>query len=269
MSTPHYSSMCICMCKHCSTQTHSSPEGDRQGGSFTPSQYKQNIKKLKSAIEPKNIPNISTSASGSECLQVLLGQIFPNDYSQLIQSTFFTPPGLNSTSQKPYSRSQNITPQDLGMIISAILSLRYNIRHRASCILTPSLNLLIKSSISISGYHSTPAFHISQYLSTIFGHLQLQPLIESYICCPQGFFLNGLTDSVTTDQPHFQHNNEPNDHDPLCTQSLGKLINLVEPCTQSTTNSKKTIPTKNFIHQPFKDWLARFLQCGGIMEILH
>ncbi|MBW0483306.1 hypothetical protein O181_023021 [Austropuccinia psidii MF-1] len=239
MSTPHYFSMCICICKHCSTETHSSPEGDKQGVSFTHFQYKQNIKKLKSAIEPKNIPNISTSASGFECLQILLGQIFPNDYSQLIQSTLFTPLGLNSTAQKPYRRSQNITPQDLGIIISAILSLRYNIPHRASRILTPSLNLLINSSISSSDDHSTPAFHISQDLSTIFEHLQLQRLIESYICCPQGFFLNGLTYSVTIDQPHCQCHNEPNDHDPPCTQSLGKLINLAEPRTPSTTNSKK------------------------------
>ncbi|MBW0542458.1 hypothetical protein O181_082173, partial [Austropuccinia psidii MF-1] len=52
------------MCQHCSTQTHSSPEGDRQGVSFTPFQYKQHIKKLKSTIAPKSLPNIPTSVSG-------------------------------------------------------------------------------------------------------------------------------------------------------------------------------------------------------------
>ncbi|MBW0483132.1 hypothetical protein O181_022847 [Austropuccinia psidii MF-1] len=88
------------MCQHCSTQTHSSPEGDRQGVSFTPLQYKQHIKKLKSAIETKSIPNIPTSESGSECPQILLDQNFPDDYSQLTQSTFSTPLGFNSTSQK-------------------------------------------------------------------------------------------------------------------------------------------------------------------------
>ncbi|MBW0546308.1 hypothetical protein O181_086023 [Austropuccinia psidii MF-1] len=83
MTTHRYSSMCICMCQHCSTQTHSSPEGDRQGVSFTPFQYKQQINKLKSTIAPGSLPNIPTSASGSEFPQLLLDQIFPADYSQL------------------------------------------------------------------------------------------------------------------------------------------------------------------------------------------
>ncbi|MBW0551315.1 hypothetical protein O181_091030 [Austropuccinia psidii MF-1] len=56
MSTHHYSPMHICMCQHCSTQTHSSAEGDRQGVAFTPFQYKQNIKKLKLTIAPKTQP---------------------------------------------------------------------------------------------------------------------------------------------------------------------------------------------------------------------
>ncbi|MBW0567210.1 hypothetical protein O181_106925 [Austropuccinia psidii MF-1] len=125
------------MCQHCSTQTHSSPEGDKQGVSFTPSQYKKHIKKLKSTIEPKSLPNIPTSASGSECPQILLDQIFQADYSQFTQSTFSTPAGLNSTAHKPYCGSQKLPPQDLGMIISAILSLRYNIPCRASQIFNP------------------------------------------------------------------------------------------------------------------------------------
>ncbi|MBW0568143.1 hypothetical protein O181_107858 [Austropuccinia psidii MF-1] len=139
------------MCQHCSTQTHSYPEGDGQGIAFTPFQYKQHIEKLKSAIAPKSLPNIPTSASGSD--------------------TFSTPPGLNLTAQKPYSGIPNLPPQELGMIISAILSLRHNIPHRASHILNPSLNLLIKSSITSSGGHPTPAFHIPQDLSTISEHL--------------------------------------------------------------------------------------------------
>ncbi|MBW0545283.1 hypothetical protein O181_084998 [Austropuccinia psidii MF-1] len=258
------------MCQHCSTQTHSSPEGDRKGAAFTPLQYKQQIKELKSAIEPKSLPNIPTQASGSEYPQIILDQIFPADYFQLTQSTFSTPPSVNSTAQKPYSSSQNLPPQALGMIISIILSLGYNIPHRASYILNPSLNLLIKSSISSSAGHPTPAFHIRQYLSTIYEHLQLGPLIENYICCTQCFFLNGLTESVTTDQPHCQLHNEPDEHDPPCTQSSGKSINSFEPRTQNTTNiKKKYIPTKHFIYQPFKKWLSRFLQRAGIMEILH
>ncbi|MBW0550590.1 hypothetical protein O181_090305 [Austropuccinia psidii MF-1] len=168
MSTPLYSSMGICMCQHCSTKTHSSPECDRKGVSFTPFQYKQRIKNLKSVIEPKSLPNIPTSASVSEFLQSILDQIFPADYSQLTHSTFSTPLGVNSTAQKSYSSSRKLPPQDLGMIISAILSLRYNIPRKASRILNPALNLLIKSSSSSSGGHPTPAFHIPQDLSTIF-----------------------------------------------------------------------------------------------------
>ncbi|MBW0496634.1 hypothetical protein O181_036349 [Austropuccinia psidii MF-1] len=204
------------MCQHCSNQTHSSPEGDRQTVSLTPYQYKQCIKKIKLAIEPKSLPNIPTSASGSH--------------------TFSLPPGFNSTAQTPYCRSQNLPPQDLGMIISAILSLRYNMPHRAPHILNPTLNLVIKSSISSSGGHTTPPFYIPQDLSTIFEHLQLEPVIQNYICCPQGFFLNSLIEYVTTDQPHCQHHNEPNDHDPPCTQLLGKFpihLNLA-PKTQPT-----------------------------------
>ncbi|MBW0557438.1 hypothetical protein O181_097153 [Austropuccinia psidii MF-1] len=107
------------MCQHCSTKTHSTPEVDRHRASFTPFQYKQHIKKLKSTISPKSLPKIPTSASGSECPKILLDQIFPAYYSQLTQSTFSTAPGLNSTAQKPYSGSQTFPPQDLGMIISA------------------------------------------------------------------------------------------------------------------------------------------------------
>ncbi|MBW0517412.1 hypothetical protein O181_057127 [Austropuccinia psidii MF-1] len=78
-----------------------------------------------------------------------------------------------------------------------------------------------------------------------------------------------MTESVTIDQPHFQSHNEPNNHDPPCTQSLGKLINLVEPPTQDTANiRKKFIPKKHFIYQSFKDWLSRFLQKAVIMEIV-
>ncbi|MBW0560177.1 hypothetical protein O181_099892, partial [Austropuccinia psidii MF-1] len=202
MSTPCYSSMRLCICHHFSTQTHSFPERDRKGFAFTPFQYKQHIKKLKYAIEPKSLPNIPTSASGSECLKIILDQIFPADYSQLTQITFSAAPGLNSKALKAYSRSERLSTQDLGMIISAILSLRYNIPRRASRILNPALNLLIKSSISSSGGPPIPAFHIPQDLSTIFEHLQLEPVIQNYRCCPQCFSLNGLTESVTTDQPH-------------------------------------------------------------------
>ncbi|MBW0529845.1 hypothetical protein O181_069560 [Austropuccinia psidii MF-1] len=124
------------MCQKCPAKTHPSPEGDGQGVALTPFQYKQKIKKLKSAIEPNAIPNIPTLAPGSECPQSLLDQIFPKNYSQLTQSMFSTPQGVNSTALKPYSRSQNLPPQDLRMIIYAILSLRYNIPHRASHILT-------------------------------------------------------------------------------------------------------------------------------------
>ncbi|MBW0547546.1 hypothetical protein O181_087261 [Austropuccinia psidii MF-1] len=102
MTTRCYSSMHICMYQHCSTQTHSSAEGDRQGVALTPFQYKQHIEKLKSTIAPKYLSNIPTLASGSEFPQILLDQIFPDDYSQLTQSTFSTPVGLNSTAQKPY-----------------------------------------------------------------------------------------------------------------------------------------------------------------------
>ncbi|MBW0575651.1 hypothetical protein O181_115366, partial [Austropuccinia psidii MF-1] len=95
------------------------------------------------------------------------------------------------------------------------------------------------SNISSSGGPPTPAFHIPQ-------------------------------DLITTDQPHCQRHNDPNDHDPPCTQSLGKFIHSFEPHTQTTTNMKqKLIPTKHFIYQPFKNWLARFLKRAGIMEILH
>ncbi|MBW0479834.1 hypothetical protein O181_019549 [Austropuccinia psidii MF-1] len=175
-----------------------------------------------------------------------------SDYSQLTQSTFSTPPGLTSTAQKTYSGSPNLPQQDLGIIISAILSLIYNIPHRASCILNPSLNLLIKYSISSSGGHPTPAFHIPQDLSTIFEHLQLEPVIQNYIGCPQCFFINGLTESVKTDQPHCQCHNDTNDNDPPCTQSLGKLINSFEPRTQKKTNMKQNvIPTKHSIYQPY------------------
>ncbi|MBW0553740.1 hypothetical protein O181_093455 [Austropuccinia psidii MF-1] len=155
------------------------------------------------------------------------------------------------------------------MIISSILSLGYNIPRRASHILNRALNLLIKSSISSSGGHPTPAFHIPQDLSTIFEHLQLEPAIQNYICCPQCLFLNVLTESVTTDQPHFQHHNDPNDHYPSCTQSLGKFINSFEPCAKNTTNIKKNIPKKHLIYQKFKNLLGSFLQWAGIMEILH
>ncbi|MBW0497938.1 hypothetical protein O181_037653 [Austropuccinia psidii MF-1] len=212
MSTCRYSSMHICICQHCSTQTHSSPEGDRQGVSFTPFQYKQHIKKVKSAIAPKSLAQIPTFASGSH--------------------TFSATQGLTSTAQKPYSRSPNLPPQDLGMIIYDILSLS-------------------------SGGHPTPAFHIPQDLSTIFEHLQLEPVIQNYIFCPQFFFINGPTESVTTYQPHCQHHNDPNYHVTPFTQSLGKFINSFEP------------QTKNFIHQQFKNWLARFLQWAGIMGMLH
>ncbi|MBW0518094.1 hypothetical protein O181_057809 [Austropuccinia psidii MF-1] len=78
-----------------------------------------------------------------------------------------------------------------------------------------------------------------------------------------------MTESVTPDQPHCQRHNEPNDHDPSCTQSLVKLIHLVELRTQNTTNIEENfIQTKHFIYQPFKNWLPRFFQWAGIMEIL-
>ncbi|MBW0470621.1 hypothetical protein O181_010336 [Austropuccinia psidii MF-1] len=98
MSNHRYSSMRICMCQLCSAQTHSYHEGDRKGVAFTIFQYKQQIKKLKSAIAPKSLPKIPTSASGSECPQILLDPIFPTDYFKLTESTFSTPLGLTSIS---------------------------------------------------------------------------------------------------------------------------------------------------------------------------
>ncbi|MBW0519709.1 hypothetical protein O181_059424 [Austropuccinia psidii MF-1] len=133
MTTHRDSSMHICMCQHCSTQTHSS------------------LRVIGREL-PSHLSNINST----------------------LKRTFSTPAVLNSTAQKPYSGSQNLPPQDLGMIISSILSLRYDIPLRASCILNPSLNLLIKSSITSSGGPPTPAFHIPQDLTTIFEPLQLE-----------------------------------------------------------------------------------------------
>ncbi|MBW0479030.1 hypothetical protein O181_018745 [Austropuccinia psidii MF-1] len=233
-------------------------------------EFPSQIKNLKSAIEPKCLPNIPTSASGSEFPQLIMDQIFPADYSQLTQPTFSSPPGVNLTAHKQYSRSQKLPPKALGMIISAILSLMYNIPCRDSHILNLALNPMIKSIISRSGGHPTPAFHIPQYCSTRFEYPQLEPLIEKYICCPQCFFLNGLTESVTTYQPHCQFHDDPNDHDSPFTQSLGRFINSFEPRMQKKTNMKqKFIATKHLIYQPFKNWLARFLQRVGVIEILH
>ncbi|MBW0482638.1 hypothetical protein O181_022353 [Austropuccinia psidii MF-1] len=120
-----------------------------------------------------SIPNIPTSESGPGCLQTVLNQIFPNDNSQLMQSTLSISLDLNSTEPNTYSWSENLPPQDFGMIISTILSLSYNIPCRDSHILNPSLKLLIKSSISRSGGHPTPGYNIPQDLRTIFEHLQL------------------------------------------------------------------------------------------------
>ncbi|MBW0469982.1 hypothetical protein O181_009697 [Austropuccinia psidii MF-1] len=111
----------------------------------------------------------------------------------------------------------------------------YNIPCRDSRILNPTLNLLINSSISSTGGHPTPALHIPQDSSTIFENLQLERLIENYICCPQCFLLTGLTESFTTDQPHCQCHNERNAHDPPCTQSLGKFINSFGPAPKTQT----------------------------------
>ncbi|MBW0512828.1 hypothetical protein O181_052543 [Austropuccinia psidii MF-1] len=118
------------------------------------------------------------------------------------------------------------------MIISAIISFRYNIPCRAARILNPTLRLLSKSSISSLGGHPTPAFHIPHDLSTIFEHLQLEPVIQNYTSFPQCLFLNCLTESVTPYQPHCQSHNNPNDDDPPCTQSLGKFIIEFESCAQ-------------------------------------
>ncbi|MBW0557860.1 hypothetical protein O181_097575 [Austropuccinia psidii MF-1] len=120
--------------------------------------------------------------------------------------------------------------------MSAILSLRYNIPHKAAHILYPALKTLIKSSISSSGGHPTPAFHVLQDLSTIFEHLQLEPVIQSYICCHQCFFLNGLTESVTTEQTHCQCHNDPNDHDPI----------HLNPAPKTQPTSKNIYPNKTF-----------------------
>ncbi|MBW0507513.1 hypothetical protein O181_047228 [Austropuccinia psidii MF-1] len=92
----------------------------------------------------------------------------------------------------------------------------------------------------------TPAFHIPPDLSTIFEHLQMEPVIQNYICCTECFFLNFPSESVTTDQPHCQCHNEPNDYGPPCTQSLGKSIDSFEQCTQNTTKIKKGYPNKTF-----------------------
>ncbi|MBW0502982.1 hypothetical protein O181_042697 [Austropuccinia psidii MF-1] len=88
--------MGICLCQHCSTQPHSSPDGDRPGSSFTPFQHKRHIEKVKLTIEPKSIPKIPTSASGSE-----FPQIFLDYYSKLTKSTFSTPEERNSIAQNP------------------------------------------------------------------------------------------------------------------------------------------------------------------------
>ncbi|MBW0505146.1 hypothetical protein O181_044861 [Austropuccinia psidii MF-1] len=72
------------------------------------------------------------------------------------------------------------------------------------------------------------------------------------------------------EKPHFQLHNEPNDHDPTCTQSFGKYINLFESQTQNKTNIKnKSIPKKKLKYQTLNNWIAKFLQWAGIMEFLH
>ncbi|MBW0484526.1 hypothetical protein O181_024241 [Austropuccinia psidii MF-1] len=45
------------MCQHCSTQTHSSPEGDRQGVAFTPFQYKQHISQISMPVSANMTPS--------------------------------------------------------------------------------------------------------------------------------------------------------------------------------------------------------------------
>ncbi|MBW0480826.1 hypothetical protein O181_020541 [Austropuccinia psidii MF-1] len=132
------------MCQHCSSQTSSSTESDRQGVALRTLQYNQHIKELKLPIECKYISNIPTSESGSEFPQMFLDNVFANDYYLLTQSTFSTLLGLNSTVQKPYSWIQNPPPQEPGIIMSSILCSRYKIPDRAPHNLKLFLNLLNK-----------------------------------------------------------------------------------------------------------------------------
>ncbi|MBW0532338.1 hypothetical protein O181_072053 [Austropuccinia psidii MF-1] len=50
-------------------------------------------------------------------------------------------------------------------------------------------------------------------------------------------------------------------------RQIHQLISTPHP--KHNQYQKTNIPTKNSIYQPFKNWLARFLQWAGIMEILH
>ncbi|MBW0509907.1 hypothetical protein O181_049622 [Austropuccinia psidii MF-1] len=213
--------------------------------------------------------HIPTSASGSECPQIILDQIFPADYSQFTKITFSTPLGLTSTAQKPYRGSPNLPSQDLGMIISAILSLRYNIPCRASPIFNPALNLLIKSSISSSGGHpllnsiylkiSVPYLDISnwsQLFKTIYVFLNVSFLI-SLLNLSQ--LTNPTVNTLMTQMIMI----------PLAHNHLANSSVHLNPTPKAQPTSKKIIPTKHFLYQPFKNWPARFLQLAGIMEILH
>ncbi|MBW0521763.1 hypothetical protein O181_061478 [Austropuccinia psidii MF-1] len=227
--SPKYSSMWICTCSSCSSKTHFSPYEEQSGVTFAPYQYAQHIQKKWSFLNSQ----LSTAPQANQSIPVQSTSTvinFDDLLTQEIPNVPYEPPSnvnhFDTSPWNPYQLNQQASPQSLARSISAMLSVNCKISHKASCILNPDFNLLMKNSIGHCGETFDSKLNIPSEAKNIFTQFGLDPTLEVYVSFPHCFFLNGLSHTVMDPSLQCKRHQQPYNNHPPCNVPLGHMIDL-------------------------------------------
>lgn len=148
------------------------------------------------------------------------------------------------------------------MVVTAMLTELFNVpRHGGSVLLAGLRDMLgtLGQQKHIQNVPKDPR--------TIFRQLRLDPVTETYLCCPTCWALTPYC--AATDNPVTKNN--PNPDIPVCQDRLTRESDICGKELWKKENIRNQVhctPHLTYVHQLLKNWLGRLLSRPGIEDIL-
>nr|CAK26784.1 TPA: transposase domain-containing protein [Phakopsora pachyrhizi] len=273
MAPIDYSKYIICLCEVCEKKTHSSPHGTLPGIPYTKPSYIKHLAQINHAESQKTVDdNEEKSSNTSENSN----QNFPSKTFSFSSNL----PALNLQQNHsiPQFDANRFRPLDwrydhkvelISMVICSILSLFENISHTASRFLLQSTRILIYSMRPNTENLKGHSLDLPKDPETVYKQLNLETDFQTYVCCPECFYLESLVDDVQSSNISCSRHMKTFDDSPQCSTILGHFsVSNNQNEKLKKIQEKKFIPIKPFVYHPFKLWLARFLLRPGIFDKL-
>ncbi|KAJ7429510.1 hypothetical protein B0H11DRAFT_2265471 [Mycena galericulata] len=148
----------------------------------------------------------------------------------------------------------------VSMVVTAMMTELFDVPRRGGTVLLAGLHDMLDATPGLRGQ----AHDLPRDPRTVCRHLRLDPVTETFICCPACWALTPYTNNPVTQE-------QPDPEIPLCQDRLtrGSAICGEKLWDKETIRGEvRCTPRKIYVHQQLKNWLGRLLSRPGIEDIL-